>query len=778
MSYFVNEVIENIWKDRYRKNGESLNDNFRRVAKLAAKTPQQEEEFYEMLSEGRAFPGGRTMSNAGIGSSLTLNNCFISPPLIDDLGDIFKKVALAAKTHQKGGGIGFDFSTLRPAGTPTSNDAVASGPVSFMDVFNAQTATILQGNRRGANMSVMSIYHPDIAEFITAKSKSADRLCHFNLSVMVDDAFLSAVKRNEEIALHFPVYDEQGRILRNPKDWRISKKTSARELWNLLTRNAYDNGEPGVFFYDNLQKDNPLWYTETITHSNPCSEYLSGRVYGENVNPQDYGGACNLGSIMLHKFVDNPFTAKAHVNYTELQKTVATMVTMLDNIIDVNHFPDPIYERYQKEFRTIGLGVTGLADMLVMLNLKYNTPEARNFVDGLMDYISAAAYLQSIELAERYSPFDRIDFDKHVSCGYLTKKKGEHWKTIREKISQHGIRNAKILSVAPCGTMSIVFGNNCSSGIEPIFCLEYDRKIKFGGQDEENARIVKMQDYAYGEWLKVKDDPETVVKEDAFVTALNISVEDHVRMLGVIAKNVDMSVSKTINIPEDYSFEDTQNVYMMAHDLGIKGCTIFRPNALRPGILITESKEKKPEPQTLPRGFIMDASDNLIGKKRKITTGCGSAHILAFFDPETGDLMETYVGKGSTGGCASSLTGLSRMISLSARAGCSIDSIVDQLMSCPTCPSYSVRRATKHDTAPGNCCPTAIGEALMSMWREMQSEITDDEESKPETKAVSQKETQEFHEENTKDKCPECGAVLTFIGGCCTCAQCGYSKCG
>lgn len=766
-----------------------------------------------------------------------------------------------------------------------------------------------------ANMGVMSIYHPNIAEFITAKSKSADRLCHFNLSVMVDDEFLRAVKQDEEIYLHFPVYDEKGFILHDPASWQISKKVKAKELWDLVTRMAYDNGEPGVFFYDNLQKDNPLWYTETITHSNPCvsgdtlittrdgdvridecvgkklevwngyewsevtpritgcnqkillidlsngkqlkttyyhkfilangtrveaqdlriedalatyylpdgtccegvtvtsiwhcseiedkvycfnesknhsglfngvmtaqcSEYLSGRVYGENVDPQDYGGACNLGSIMLHKFVVHPFTAKAHVNYTELQKTVATMVVMLDNIIDINHFPDQIYERYQKEFRTVGLGVTGLADMLVMLNLKYDTQEARDFVDGLMDYISAAAYLQSIELAERYSPFDRIDFDRHAACGYLTKKRGEHWKTIREKISQHGIRNAKILSVAPCGTMSIVFGNNCSSGIEPIFCLEYDRKVKFGGQDETNTRVVKMQDYAYGEWLKIKDDPETIVKEDAFVTALNISVDDHVKMLGVIAKHVDMSVSKTINIPEAYSFEDTQNVYMMAHDLGIKGCTIFRPNALRPGIFSTDKKkdEKADKTPILPRGFIVDASDNLIGKKRKITTGCGSAHILAFFDPETGDLMETYVGKGSTGGCASSLTGLSRMISLSARAGCSIDSIVDQLKSCPTCPSYSVRRATKHDTAPGNCCPTAIGEALMSMWKEMQSEIcSDEEEIKSELVMNTKEEIREVNGTDAKDKCPECGAELTFIGGCCTCAQCGYSKCG
>lgn len=267
--YFVNEVFENIWKDRYRKNGESVDDNFRRVAAYISQTEEDEEEFLQVMRNGYFFPAGRTMSNAGIGRDLGLNNCFTAPPVQDDLGKIFDAVKLGATTHQRGGGIGYDFSYLRPAGTPTSNDAIASGPVSFMDVFNAQTATILQGSRRGANMGILNIYHPDIELFIKAKSYDGNRLNHFNLSVMVDDDFYTAVKEHKKIWLHFPVYDEAGHIIKNPNKWQIKREVDANELWDLIIRKAYDTGDPGIFAYSNLNKDNNIWYEETITTTNP-----------------------------------------------------------------------------------------------------------------------------------------------------------------------------------------------------------------------------------------------------------------------------------------------------------------------------------------------------------------------------------------------------------------------------------------------------------------------------------------------------------------------------
>lgn len=292
------------------------------------------------MKERKFFPGGRTMSNAGIGESLTLNNCFTANSILDSLDGIFDAVKLGAQTHQRGGGIGYDFSSLRPAGSRTSNDAIASGPVSFMNVFNAQTATILQGNRRGANMGVLNIYHPDIEEFITAKSHDMKTLNHFNLSVMVDDDFMEAVEENKTITLHWPVYDERGRIEEDSNKWKITKQVKAYDLWDKIMRLAYDNGEPGVMFYNTYNRDNNLYYTESILCTNPCGEYVSGLVFNGDKPSSEYGGACNLGSIMLHTFVEDPLTYKSRFNYDKLKETIYIAVRFLDNIIDKNNFPN------------------------------------------------------------------------------------------------------------------------------------------------------------------------------------------------------------------------------------------------------------------------------------------------------------------------------------------------------------------------------------------------------------------------------------------------------
>jgi len=787
---FVNEILEGIWKDRYRKDNETLDENFRRVAKYISKNKSEEEDFYSVMKDVLFLPAGRTMSNSGIGRDLTLNNCFVAPQIKDDLADIFSKVALGAKTHQKGGGIGYDFSQLRPKGSPTSNDAIASGAISFMDVFNAQTSTILQGNRRGANMGVMNVYNMDILDFITAKSYDEGKLNHFNVSVMVDDAFITAVRNDKTVYLHYPVYNENGEIERNPDNWIYSKEVSAKEIWEQIIQKAYDNGEPGIFFYDNLNKDNNLWYVENIVCSNPCAEYLAGTIYGidkngDKLNPNEFGGACNLGSLFLHNFVENPFTKSAIINHNKLKETIFTAVRMLDNIIDINKFPDKIYENYQKSFRTIGLGITGLADMLIMLGVKYNSMDAKIITDDLMNFIALNTYKASIELSKEKGEFPLLNRQKFIESGFIQKHCGRYsgWTELQEDILKYGIRNAKMLSVAPTGTLSLTFGNNCSSGLEPIFSLEYERKVKVGGQAEENTKIIPMRDYAYGEWLKVKDNVDCVVGEDIFVTALEMTVDEHVDMLSAIAYHVDMSCSKTINVPAEYSFEDTKKIYEKCHELGIKGCTIFRPNEIRKGILISDNKDTQKSigdiQIELPRGYIVQTSDDVIGKKRKLMTGCGSLHCTAFFDPITGELMETYLSKGSTGGCNQFMIGLSRMISLSARAGCDIHTIVDQLNSCGTCPSYAVRTATKHDTSKGSCCPIAVGNALLDMYEEMQKEINDIYDGENNDNKIISKPIVQHTNDNKKVKalCPECGEEIFFEGGCNICKSCGWSRC-
>lgn len=780
MKPFVNEIIENIWKDRYQKNHETVEGNLYRVAKYCSKTEKEAREFFDVMDKGLFFPGGRTMSNSAIGSKLTLNNCFVAPQIQDSYDDIYDKVKLGAITHQRGGGIGYDVSQLRPKGSSTSNGAIASGAVSFLDVFNAQTETTIQGQRRGANMGVMNIYDMDIEEFINAKATDSEKLKHFNLSVMVDDAFITAVREDNTITLHHPVYDEEGKIERNPEKWQYFKEVRAKILWDKIIRKAYENGEPGIFFYDNLNNDNNLWYIENIVCSNPCSEYLAGTVYGkspltgEPLNSANFGGACNLGSLFLHNFIKNPFTRQATIGWALLRDTIFTAVRMLDNIIDINKFPNEIYENYQKNFRTIGLGITGLGDMLVMLNLKYDSSDARIFVDNLMNFIAFNTYKASVELAKERGAFPFLDREKFCQSGYLLKhckEKDSSWRELKEDIMKYGIRNGKLLSVAPVGTLSLTFGNNCSSGLEPIFSLDYQRRIKIGGQTDDKIKVVHMRDYAYGEWLKVKDAPETVVKEDVFVTALDMTVDSHVNMLATVAKHIDMSCSKTINVPEEYSFEKTQEIYMKCHDLGIKGCTIFRPNKLRPGVMITEPEKKQEnttQPLELPRGYIIKADDNCIGRKRTLHTGCGTLHCEAFFDPDTGDLLETYFSKGSQGGCNNFMIGLSRMISLAARGGVDLHSIVDQLRSSGTCPSYAVRAATKHDTSKGSSCPVAIGNALLEMYDEIMKDLTDDEED----------ETESINLQNNVGICPECGGHLVFEGGCNTCKDCGYTKCG
>ena len=793
-SRFTNEVSEKTWRDRYQKNGETYDDNLMRVATFCSNTDEERDMFYYLMKENLFFPGGRTMSNSGVGTDLTINNCFTAPRIEDSLSSIFDFVKLGAMTHQRGGGIGYDFSSIRPSGTPTSNDAIASGPVSFMEVFNAQTATILQGGRRGANMGVMNIYHPDIELFIDAKSEDRSRLQHFNLSVMMDDEFIAAALRGEDVTLHFPVYDEDGSIIRDSSKWKVSKRISASYLWDKIIRSAYDNGEPGIFFYDNLNRDNNLAYIETITHSNPCAEYLAGVVHGvnpqtgEELDGQMYGGACNLGSLMLPSFVEHPFeVGKAALNWDKLQDVIFLAVRMLDNIIDKNKFPSQVYENYQKSFRTIGLGVTGFADMLAMLGLVYDSQEARDFTDKLFNQISLWAYHGSVKLAREKGSFPFLDAEKFCQGGYLSKQCDDpEWASVVEDIKKYGIRNAKLLSVAPTGTMSIVFGNNCSSGIEPIFQTSYLRKIKMGGQSDDDAVTVEIRDYGYWLWSKLKEEmgEDAVFSKDVFRTALDIDVLDHLHMLAAIAYHVDMSVSKTINIPEEYSFGYTMDVYLDAWMAGIKGCTIFRPNSLRSGILIQKDSEKKPEntakistedAESLPRGTIVGVNEDLVSIKKTIVNGCGKFYLHVDFDEKTGTPWETWIDIGSGGGCERNQQFISRLISLALRGGIPIESIIDQALSVHPCTAYMSRSIKRGDTSVGTSCPSAIGYALKDIMERIRSGnvISGETEQKP-----KQEEDAICNSCDTcTSKCPECGEPIDFEGGCMVCRSCGWSKC-
>ena len=477
------------------------------------------------------------------------------------------------------------------------------------------------------------------------------------------------------------------------------------------------------------------------------------------------------------------------MNEEKLEASTRTAVRMLNNIIDKNYFPSEIYKNYQDHMRAIGLGYTGLADMLAMMGLRYDTEEARTFVKNVTNKILNWAYDESVELAKVYGAFDFCDKIKHANSPFAIESIKEQ---IRDKIAEYGIRNCKLVSVAPVGSLSLTFGNNCSSGIEPIFSLSYERKVRIGGQEDDNEHIVEMTDYAYGLYKRMKANGERIDfdEKDIFKTALNIDVNGHVDMLGVIAKNVDCSISKTINIPTDYSFEDTKDVYMKCWKLGIKGCTIFRPNEIRKGILITEDSEKKDETSTTEEK-VLDSIEPVSRKALGVThgktyckkTACGTLYITVNCN-DNDEVVETFVHTSKGGICQANINAINRMISLNLRAGVKVDEVIDQLrgITCQACAKV-MTQGTKLD---GISCPDIISRTI----KEFKDSIEGEQIVKASTQEKKESEVEEPHEEKHEQKvsydagvCPECGAKLQAQGGCVICigdethVGCGYTKC-
>lgn len=811
---FTNVMSEKIWKDRYSKNGETYQEQLQRIARGCAIDGENEyKEFYRVLDEGLFFPAGRIMSNLGLGKEkLTLNNCFTLNSIPDDMEGIFETVKCGALVHKGGGGSGYDASVLRPNGTPTNNDAIASGPISFLKVFDTQTATVNQGSRRGANMGVLNVYHPDIVEFIEAKSKDPNVLKYFNLSVMVDDAFMRAKNNNQDIYLHYPVYDEKGEIQRDESKWKIKKRINAGELWNQIMELAYNNGEPGILFYDNLNRLSPTNYMENIICTNPCGEYVSGVLYGDKIeDPEDYWGACNLGSLVGYNFVENPYTEYARINWNQLEDTAYWATRFLDNIIDINYYPVDKFKKYQENMRVIGLGVMGLATMYTMLGLKYGSDECIRFTERFMNFISKSIYKASIRLAKEKGEAPFLDKEKYVNTEYMNKmiSYDREWEEIKEDILKYGIRNLRHMSIAPNGTLSLVYGNNCSSGLEPIFSIEYERKIKIGGQDDENIQIVKMRDFGYQKWLNT---PNKTVKEDVFVTALELPVEAHLKVLKAVTTFVNMSASKTINIPEDYSFEETKGVYDYCHENGIKGCTIFRPNDVRQGILITKKEEKKEETNQeehdditkevkssqAKEEYMFDYIEPVgreyfgttLGTTNKYKTACGSLWITVNRNQE-GDIIEVFVNTSKAGICKSNIDAIGRLISAGLRAGIRVEVLSEQVrgIQCQACRG-EIAKGNKLD---GLSCPDIVSKALTQEYAREELVIRkskrlfklDNDQTPikiklaPERKIkIAEPKEMKPQYESSKMSCPECGEELVSQGGCVTCITgCGWSKC-
>jgi len=566
---FRTPIAEQIWNDKYRMKefdgtpiDITVEDTWDRIATSLASVEAEQvrdqirSEFYDALADFKFIPAGRITAGAGTSRNVTLFNCFVMGTIPDDLGSIFDMLKEAAQTMQQGGGIGYDFSTLRPKGAEVKGVAAdASGPLTFMDVWNAMCKTIMSaGSRRGAMMATMRCDHPDIVDFIEAK-RDATRLRHFNLSVMCTDKFMKAVEENDSFDLVF--------------NGKVYRTMQARVLWDKIMMSTYAFAEPGVLFIDRINKMNNLNYIETIAATNPCGE-----------QPLPPYGACLLGSINLCALLDRSFK----LDMKKLRDTVRTAVRMMDNVVDVSRFPLPEQEREAKEKRRIGLGVTGVGSVLALGGLKYGSDEAADWMDDLMQEIAISAYQASIDLAEEKGSFPALDIPRYLA-GHNMQQMPDF---IHDGIRKHGIRNALLTSIAPTGTISLYAGN-VSSGIEPIFALEYERKVL---QKDGSHRVELVQDYAARKWRERYPDAPF---PDSFVTAQTLTPNQHIKMQAAAQRWIDSSISKTINVPEDISFEDFKEVYRTAWKTGCKGCTTYRPNDITGSVISVKAEESVPD---------------------------------------------------------------------------------------------------------------------------------------------------------------------------------------
>jgi len=559
---FSMDISRHIWETRYRAAGEDdIRASWRRVAQAIAQAEagghaQWAERFEALLENFRFLPGGRILAGAGTGHRVTLFNCFVMGAIADDLEHIFEALKEGALTMQHGGGVGYDFSTLRPAGmVAAATGSIASGPVSFMHIWDAMCATMLStGARRGAMMATLRCDHPDIETFVDAKRDPAV-LRHFNLSVLVSDAFLNMVAADGDWPLAFPGFAG-------------TRTVKARALWQRILRAAYDTAEPGVLFADTINRDNTLADRETLTATNPCGEI-----------PLPPYGACDLGSLNLTAFVASPFAAGARLDLAALTEAATLAVRFLDDVIDVSRYPLPAQAQEARRKRRIGLGITGLADTLVLLGLRYDSDAARQQAALAMRTVRDAAYRASVELAREKGAFPVFDRDAYLASGFATRLPAD----IRDAIATHGIRNSHLLAIAPAGTISLL-ANNLSSGIEPVFSAEAERRVLEADGRYRSHRVV---DYACQLWRGQGDG-----LPPAFVEARQIDPLAHLQMQAALQPLVDNAISKTINVAADIPFERFEALYRQAHALGLKGCTVFRPNPVTGAILSEPAGER------------------------------------------------------------------------------------------------------------------------------------------------------------------------------------------
>ena len=743
-----NQIGVDIWERKYRYDHENLEQWFDRVS-------GGDEDVRQLIKDKKFLFAGRILANRGLykdGRKVTYSNCYVIPPPEDSLESIFDCAKSLARTFSYGGGCGIDISKLSPRGAHINNAAKeTSGAVSFMDLYSLTTELIGQNGRRGALMISISCDHPDIEEFITIKS-DLNKITKANLSIRVTDKFMQAVDYDTTYTLSY-VRDETGE--------KIERKIRAKELFDKFCYMNWDYAEPAFLFWDRIKSYNLLSEDDAFEYAgvNPCAE-----------EPLPSGGSCLLGSLNLAAFVET-IEGQPQFNMDEFRKAVTIAVYGLNDVLDegLSLHPLSVQRDSVRDWRQIGLGIMGLADMLIKLGVTYGSKESLKICDNIGWNLANEALTTSMTIAKNKGEYPMFS-DKVWESEFYKNHIG---------ISAP-LRNSQLLTIAPTGTLSTMLG--ISGGIEPIFANYYTRKTEsLHGEDKEYKIFTPiaweyLQSHGYGE-------DETKLP-DYFVTSAEIAYRDRVNMQAIWQTHIDASISSTVNLPNSATIDDIKDLYMYAWECGLKGITVFRDGCKRLGILTTDDGEDSVDYLTdLRRGDIINVDDDLLGYKRKIINGCGDFSEQIFFDDISGEPLENFIAMGDGGGCARNLEAISRLISLCLRGGIDVSEIIKQLKKVHSCPAYRARKIQKGDTSIGTSCPSAIGYAIEDLCEKINNRLFDTEELASEDESTlwyedwyedSDSEIEDLH---SKPTCPECGEPIVFEGGCNICKSCGWSKC-
>ena len=757
-----NQIGIDIWEKKYRYNNESFDEWVDRVS-------GGDEDVKGLILSKKFLFAGRILSNRGTqkdGRKVTYSNCYVIPPPEDSLESIFDCAKSLARTFSYGGGCGIDISKLSPRGAHINNAAKeTSGAVSFMDLYSLTTELIGQNGRRGALMISISCDHPDIEDFITIKS-DLDKITKANLSIRVTNEFMRAVENDSTYTLSF-TREETGE--------EIKKTIKARELFDKFCYMNWDYGEPAFLFWDRVKSYNLLSEDDAFEYAgvNPCAE-----------EPLPSGGSCLLGSLNLAAFVET-INGQPQFNMDKFRRAVIIAVYGLNDVLDegLPLHPLGVQRGSVDDWRQIGLGIMGLADMLIKLGVTYGSEESLVICDDIGWNLANEALSTSITIAKNRGEYPMFS-DKVWESDFYKRHIG---------ISEP-LRNSQLLTIAPTGTLSTMLG--ISGGVEPIFANYYTRRTESLHGEEKEYKIFTpiaweyLQSHGYGE-------DETKLPS-YFITSAEIPYRNRIDMQATWQRHIDASISSTVNLPNSATIDDVKDLYMYAWKQGLKGITVFRDGCKRLGILTTNDDKNTNEeelqenlakiPTGFRRGDIIDVSDDLIGYKRKIVNGCGDFSEQIFFDDFTGEPLENFIAMGDGGGCARNLEAISRLISLCLRGGIDVSEVIKQLKKVHSCPAYRARKIQKRDTSIGTSCPSAIGYAIEELCNKINDRLfdgTDIDDSLTFDDSDHNMMIESWYEDSksqiedipTKPTCPECGEPLIFEGGCNICKACGWSKC-